>query len=202
MPETTPTLHNLNGRSGVLAAGLRAGSRPRAAAAPSGSGRARDSGAPAAGRWRRAGVLARVLPVAGAAWFRSGMQVAVLPAVGPAGAQREVPAGVGFKHTFPCGVPGSVLAAEGPRGFRTECGQGSRGRLSAWPHRPCCGRGFAAGSVFGMMDLVLLPCLFGAAAGRGRRRGSGSGKSAWIPRFSRGSRRCPGGGFAVVREGV
>ena len=44
----------------------------------------------------RAGVLARMLQVSGASWFRWGMQVVVLPALGPAGAQREVPAGVGF----------------------------------------------------------------------------------------------------------
>lgn len=44
----------------------------------------------------RAGVLARVLRVAGAAWFRSGMQAVVLPAVGPAAALGEVLAGVGF----------------------------------------------------------------------------------------------------------
>jgi hypothetical protein len=75
----------------------RAGSRCRwaAAAAPSGAGRPgipvllpRGVG--------RAGVLARVLQVAGAAWFRCGMQVVVLPAVGPGAAQREVSAGVGF----------------------------------------------------------------------------------------------------------
>ena len=57
--------------------------------------------------------------------------------------------------------------------------------MSAWPHRPCCGRGFAAGSVFGMMGLVLLPCLFGARPAGAVAADPGVGRSAWIRGFPR-----------------
>lgn len=88
------------------------------------------------------------------------------------------------------------------RGFRTDAGRGAAGVLSAWPHRQRCGRVFAAGSVFGKTNLVLLPCPFGARPAGAGAAGSGSAGIRMVPRFSAAGGAVHGGGFAVVREGV
>jgi hypothetical protein len=106
-----------------------------------------------------------------------------------------------FKHTFPCGVPvafwrravradsGRMRAGE-PRAFECLATPASlRTGLCRRFRVRDDGPGFAA---------VPVRC----AAGRGRRRGSGSGKIRVDPRFSAAAGAVPGGGFAVVREGV
>ncbi|WP_158300507.1 hypothetical protein [Arthrobacter crystallopoietes] len=52
------------------------------------------------------------------------------------------------------------------------------------------------------MDLVLLPCLFGARPAGAVAADPGAGKIRVDPRFSAAAGAVPGGGFAVVREGV
>jgi hypothetical protein len=92
-------------------------------------------------------------------------RLVVLPAAGPAVAQRAVSAGwCWILSTLSLRSAGCVLAAGGPRGLRRDAGRGAAGVLSAWPHRQRCGRVFAAGSVFGMMNLVCCR----ARSGRGR----------------------------------
>jgi hypothetical protein len=172
--------------------------RPGPAAAPS----ARAHGIPASGR----GALA--VPVSWPGCCRWPAPPGSAPAClwwtaghgaggRAAAAQRLCWLVLDFKHTSPAGC-GCVLATGGPRGFRPNAGRGAAGGLSAWPHRQCCGRVFAAGPGFGKMNRAYCR----ARSVRGGAAGSGRGRIRMIPRFSAAGGAVPRGGFAVVREGV
>ena len=143
-----------------------------------------------------------VLQVAGASWFRSGMQAVVLPAVGPG---CRAAGGVGWCWILSTLSPrgaGCALATGGSVRMPDGCRRGSSGRIECLATWQRCGRVIAAGSVFGKMNLGCCRARVRCAAGRAGAAESGSGRIRMNPRFSAASGAVPGGGFAVVREGV